>query len=254
MKTRMVITLFCFVLFMTAKMTSQKSGFAYASDNTKFYVYFSANNISNVSLKDEPAVDYSSLYRFNRKANELFWKIDLCDGQPSLTVMKENGGKQQYQLRFVSQQWQWINSVTGEGRSVDSTIPEKVKGLRDGLVGVWSSSVFSNQVIQDLASTEKTSVMTALLEYDFNANGQFTKTIYLNKEVKSKIQGEWQLSEDGKYVLLQFQDKSGIFYGFSAEIKYFFHDELVLNHPLLNSMDWDAMTEGELHNFFFNKH
>jgi hypothetical protein len=235
-------------------MTAQKSDLVYASDDTKFYIDFSSTNTSKVYWADEPASGYSSIYHFNKKADELFWKIELRHGQPFLLIINKNGKKQRYQLQFVARQWQWINLATGEARALNSPLSDEVNRLKNKLVGIWSSSVFSNQVIQDLASAGETSVMTALLEYDFKANGQFTKTIYLNKEVKNKIQGEWQLSEDGKYVLLQFQDKDGTYYGFSAEIKYFFYDELVLNHPSINPTDWEAMTEVAWHSFFFNKH
>ncbi len=254
MKIKLIITLFCCAWLIMPKMTAQASDLAYAPDDTKFYIDFSNANVSKVYWADQPARDYSPFYSFGKKADELFWKIELCHGQPFLSVINKKDEKQQYQLQFVAHQWQWINLATGEARASNTPLSDEVSRLKDKLVGIWSSSVFSNQVIQDLALTGEASVMTASLEYNFNANGQFTKTIYLNKEVKSKMQGEWRLSNDGKYVLLEFKDKNGTYYGFSAEIKYFFHDELVLNHPSISPTDWEAMTAVEWHSFFFNKH
>lgn len=63
----------------------------------------------------------------------------------------------------------------------------------------------------------------AVMTYGFFGNGVFNRTVQRGAE-RLEEQGTWELSEDGRHILLLFPGKSAV----RAEIKYIEADEMVL--------------------------
>jgi hypothetical protein len=109
----------------------------------------------------------------------------------------------------------------------------RLNDLETGLVGKWEN-ILPQVKLKDAGNPE---IPVTVLEgvkvlFDFQANGQFRKSIISNGEVTFQESGQWEVSKDGAYIYLQCTNETGQPITQAVKIKHFDLDELVLEQPL----------------------
>lgn len=109
----------------------------------------------------------------------------------------------------------------------------QLNDLEAGLVGKWEN-ILPQVKLKDAGNPE---IPVTVLEgvkvvFDFQANGQFSKSIISKGEVTFREAGRWEVSREGTYIYLQCEGEDGQAITQAVKIKHFDLDELVLEQPL----------------------
>lgn len=200
------------------------------------------------------AVKMGSLHEGKRFA----WTLEIVLEDPVLVLRSLNTGET-YRLR-VEQTCKGINLInlaSGHLRSFDFVAADAAQQSRkrSALVGKWSNTTASvtlnNACIPEEDSKLKLDKVS--FQFEFRKDGTFTRTlISRNADVYLVEEGAWEISKDGKQLLLHCRGNDGEMVTQCTKIKYLEMDEMVLEQPLVAvgkrfiSIEEDA-------DFFFNK-
>ncbi|HRD80013.1 MAG: hypothetical protein IAE84_05110 [Saprospiraceae bacterium] len=115
------------------------------------------------------------------------------------------------------------------------------------LEGKWQVTINADELPQ--AAREENAAPDnadfAVITYRFADNGALTRSVQRGA-ARWEESGEWQLTEDGRYISFHFSGKAAV----QAEIKYIEADEMVLAQP---SGATDSNLQNEVRQLYFTK-
>lgn len=247
--------------------------FANSSSQSLDYTAVSNVTIVNNNLTDRQAIESTLLKNTWHKSDAMLvfkksgvaaylsnhvgraaWHVESTNNSNLLVLKYENGKQEFFELVIRNNQLIWLDAVGGKVINVTAEpIQESdaVKQTRRNLVGNWNSSIFSTEVLANLSEQEKTSITSASFHYNFKEDGTFVKTITVNQNVQERIEGLWDISSDGTHLVMHFNNNNRS-KSYTAKIKYFSFDELVLDQALVTSDLESRICEG-VNSFFFSK-
>lgn len=109
----------------------------------------------------------------------------------------------------------------------------KLNDIHEDLVGKWEN-ILPQVKLKDAGNPEipATTLEGVKVLFNFQADGQFRKSIISNDEVTFEETGQWEVSKDGMYIYLHCYNESGQLATQAVKIKHLDLDELVLEQPL----------------------
>jgi len=188
-----------------------------------------------------------------KNVTSLRWNVVNANGN---VVLELNGT--QHEAYIVNQTCDGLTLVdpqSGAEEQMEFTPKSKATKMMAAqrtLSGEWNSTVYPNTIIEDLEAQSKQEVVSAYFKYELHDDGTFVKTFGGQNLQTVRVSGIWQVSEDGKYVILHLPDGEGDYYNRVAEIKYLALDELVLDQPFGIS-ELESRLCAEMRTFYFNK-
>ncbi len=265
MKTRIVILIFVFSGYiLNASLSSQS--IAYTVNNTVTTV--------NNNLTEQLDIRSALMQHIWHKSETVFlfkasgvaaylstevgratWHLDSTDNHTLLVITYENGVSELFELRTNEGNLIWLDAALGKNINVQSKpiqVNSKIEHTRQNLIGTWNSSVFSKDVLRKLSAQAQVAVISASFHYHFNADGTFVKNIVINKKEQERIEGLWDVTEDGMHLVMHFKNDNNEYQSYTAKIKYFSFDELVLDQAFITSDLENHLYDG-IDSFFFNK-
>jgi len=226
-------------LISAQQVEQQLLGNIWFKENSKWL--FSKSGI--VSIVNNEAIQSST------------WRVEQQRQFIYLKMTTSTCGELVYRIEKDGNTLRWIDEKTNLKIKVDSTPldrTDKIIRVHNDLVGTWSSSIYSSTVIDDLSGEEGRSIVSADFKYALRADGTFSKSISINREKRTTINGLWQLSEDGKKLILHLQKKNCTYETIVADIKLITMDELVLGQALATT-DLEKQLCSKKKTFFYNK-
>lgn len=206
---------------------------------------FLFSNNGMVSVNNVDADEWKS-YTWEMSANGGLVYVNLYDNHCDQII---------YRIERDGDMYQWINTTTNLPIKIDSTpiwtTPQMIEA-QQSLVGTWNSRFFPAEVVKELKDVEGNPIVTADFRYKLKADGSFQKTIYLNQKQHQVMNGLWQVSSDGKRLVLHFQQKDCDYHTEAASIKLLSMDELVLEQAL-SSSDLERDLASSKNTFFYSK-
>lgn len=191
----------------------------------------------------------------NNEVQNRNWKVEANNEVAYLKMANADSSETIYRLEKEGTSLRWIDQRTNLPVKTDSTplrsLTKMVKAKKS-LIGNWSSSVYPSTVIKDLEGENGRNLISADFKYMLRADGSFSKVTYLNRKKHSAVNGLWQVSEDGKHLILHFQQKNQTYTTQVAEIKLLAMDELVLGQALATS-NLEEQLCSQKKTFFYNK-
>lgn len=187
-----------------------------------------------------------------RHCHTQWWEVYAENGQAYLKLYNKSS-ETTYQI--VEEQNAWVLLATNETVAIKATPIKDAKLLSAALrslVGTWSSRMYPSALIQDLEMTSGKSIASIDFQYKVQSDGTFQKRLYLNEQLHQEMDGVWQLSTDGDYLILHFDKGDKSFQTYIVEVKHLSLDELVIDQALVTS-DLESNICKEMETFFFNK-
>lgn len=161
-----------------------------------------------------------------------YWEIAIDNGAP-LLLLTDAKKPQQKAWRLE----QTCDGIELTNQAAEKTLnlthkpllsPAKLTSTRKELIGSWKNTYYPTEAITANATdTHETVAGPTFLNYEFDLNGNYTKSIKGN-DTNLQEQGEWELTGDGNTII--FYSKGGCTY--SAHIQHLQMDELVLEQSL----------------------
>jgi hypothetical protein len=205
---------------------------------------FIFNESGLVSVKE--AQTSWKTYTWDLEVESSFFYLSLYDGRCDKVV---------YRLEREGEIYRWMNTTTNTIVKMDSKptqYNENMMTARRSLVGNWSSRFFPKKVIKVLEDENQVSIISADFNYVLSEDGTFKKTIFLNQEKYSTVNGLWEVSSDGNTLILHIQGKDCNYQTVEADIKLLSMDELVLDQALA-TMSIEKQICQNKETFFYNK-
>jgi hypothetical protein len=169
------------------------------------------------------------------------WHISSLSKASAMLELYAKNGAKAYSFEVEGDCQSLVLEDKGSGKTVlrhEHGSPEvQLERLRAALSGSWENTIYPFD-IKDLEG--------AYLKYRFYDTGKMERLCGASGQM-IKDRGEWTLSNDGKHLIMQFEDGTKAV----AEIKHLDIDEMVLTHVLACT---DQRFATGLKDFFFNRH
>lgn len=184
----------------------------------------------------------------------LRWWVEVQDNEPLLLLEDRAGRRDVFRIEQTCHGIQLTNRQTGKRLVLNHHAAVKeaeLKQLRGELAGDWSNTMYPFDPVSQAGAAGK-QIAGAFLKYEFRSDGTYVKMVG-GEKVVIKETGAWEISKDGRYLLMHANVLEGGRQTTSssmARIKYLQLDELVLEHSLQVQ---DAKFCTRQKDFFFNK-
>ncbi len=182
-----------------------------------------------------------------------WWEVYAEDGQAYLKLYSEKG-ETRFQIT-AQDNTQWVALANNTPLAMKATpihaATARTTAMRN-LVGTWSSTMYPSHLIAHMESEQGKSIVSVDFRYSIKANGTFQKTLRVNGAVHQAKAGIWQLSADGNYFILHFDNEDKSFQTYVVKVKHLSLDELVLDQALV-TCELESKICGQMNTFFFNK-
>lgn len=112
-----------------------------------------------------------------------------------------------------------------------------IKSTKISLAGNWSNATYPYDITKNkYAAGTRKAMKGAFLKICFQPNGTYLKK-YGSEKINLIEKGEWEISKDGQFVFLHYQNKTSV-----AKIQHLDLDEMVLEWQLTNPENTDFST------------
>jgi|GEM_PF-6327881 len=191
-------------------------------------------------------------------AKHYVWIVETVNEDPVLVLRAlDSGESHRLRVEQTCQGINLINPVTGHLQSFDFVPADEAlqSQKRSALTGKWSNTTAS-LTLTDPCTPEKNSTLKqdwVSFQFEFRKDGTFTQTLNSrNGDIRLVEKGTWEISKDGKRLLLHCRDTKGDIITQCTKIKHLEMDEMVLERPFAAIGKRFLSSEQET-DFFFNK-
>lgn len=199
------------------------------------------------------AVKAGAVYETGRYS----WEVVVLIGDPILILQDQRTGEvRQYLVEQTCQGINLVDPATGHKESFDYTPAHRPQQNRQesALTGSWENILASVTLSDNCAGNADShlEMKKVSLRFEFRRDGTFTRVLKSrDAQVRFQEEGRWEISKDGRNLLLHSVDSEGHAVTQCAKIKHLEMDELVLEQPLAVVGRRFASVDNE--DFFFNK-